>query len=443
MDIDPSRSSIGIQITLIVLLTAVNAFFAASEMAIVSVNKTKIHAMALNGNKKAQLVERLLKDPTSFLSTIQVGITLAGFFASASAATGISQDFGKFLMRMEIPFGDTIAMICVTVMLSFITLIFGELVPKRIALQKAESLSMFSARPILFLSKAASPFIKILTFTTSLVMKLLRMKETNSNDELSREEFLSMVEAGQETGIFDANETDMINSIFEFDDMRAEDVMTPRVDVFAIDINDDKSEYMDELMQMRYTRVPVYDDAIDNIIGILNMKDYAVEAHKVGFEHVDIAHILRRPFFAIESKKIDDLFHEMQKAHQHIAILIDEYGGFSGILTIEDLIEEIMGDIEDEYDVEDEMLKQLDAKTWIVNGSMELEELKEELNIDLSSEEHDTISGYVIDLLGYIPGIDDKPSLKLNHLIFTILKMDGNRIASLRVNKTLESNDNE
>ncbi|MEG0423902.1 MAG: hemolysin family protein, partial [Erysipelotrichaceae bacterium] len=349
MDTDPGRLSVIAQIILILLLTAINAFFAASEMAIVSVNKTRIHHLASEGNKKAQLVEQLIKEPTRFLSTIQVGITLAGFFASASAATGFSQDLGNVLTQMNVPYGSVIAMVLVTMGLSFITLIFGELVPKRIALQKCEKLAMNSARPILIISKIASPFIKILSWTTKVVLRILGMNDENVEENLSREEIRSMVEAGQENGVFNETETEMINSIFEFDDILAEKIMTPRTDVFCVDIEDPVSEYLDELMTMRYTRIPVYEDSIDNIIGILNIKDFAAAAQKSSFQDVDIRSIMRKPYFVPEGKNIDDLFKELQRNRQHIAILIDEYGGFSGIVTIEDLIEEIMGEIEDEF----------------------------------------------------------------------------------------------
>ncbi|MEF9920335.1 MAG: hemolysin family protein [Erysipelotrichaceae bacterium] len=432
MDIDPGRSSVIAQIILILLLTAINAFFAASEMAIVSVNKTRIHHLASEGNKKAQLVEQLIKEPTSFLSTIQVGITLAGFFASASAATGFSQDLGKVFTQMNVPYGSVLAMIIVTMGLSFITLIFGELVPKRIALQKCEKLAMNSARTIVIISKIASPFIKILSWTTKVVLRILGMNDENIEENLSREEIRSMVEAGQENGVFNETETEMINSIFEFDDILAEKIMTPRTDVFCVDIEDPVSEYLDELMTMRYTRIPVYEDSIDNIIGILNIKDFAAAAQKSSFKDVDIRSILRKPYFVPEGKNIDDLFKELQRNRQHIAILIDEYGGFSGIVTIEDLIEEIMGEIEDEFDQEEVMLKKIDNHTYELDGSMEIEDINEELGLSLSNEEHDTINGYLLDMLGFIPALKDHPKLDEEQVCFEVIGMDGNRITKVK-----------
>lgn len=434
MDVDPMQSSITIQIIMIILLTAINAYFAASEMAIVSVNKNRIHRLADEGNKKAILVENLLKEPTSFLSTIQVMITLAGFFNSASAATGISVSLGKVLAEWKIPYGDTISIVVITILLSFITLIFGELVPKRIALQKAESFSMMCARPIVIVSKIASPFIKILSWTTAFILRVFGMHDENVEESLSREEIRSMVESGQEKGVFNETETEMINSIFAFDDILAENIMTPRPDVFCIDIEDPLSEYFDELMEMHYTRIPVYEDSIDNIIGILHIKDFVVEAHRCGFEHVDIRKILRKPYFVLESKNIDELFKELQKTHQHIAILIDEYGGFSGIVTIEDLIEEIMGDIEDEYDANDEPeIQKIDNQTYVIDGLMSIDDINEDLDLELESENHETLSGFLLDILGQIPEDGEERVVEWKNYTFKIEDIKDKRLNKIKL----------
>ena len=433
MDVDP-EPSIAIQIVLIIVLTLINAYFAASEMAIVSVNKSKIHRLSEEGNKKAKLVEKLLDQPTNFLSTIQVAITLAGFFNSASAATGISKSFANVLKNWSVPYADTIAVVLITILISFITLIFGELVPKRIALQKAESYSMFCAKPILVISKIASPFIKILSWSTKFILRIFGMADENVEESLSREEIRSMVESGQENGVFNEIETDMITNIFEFDDSLALNVMTPRTDVYCIDINDALSDNIDQMMTMQYTRIPVYDDSIDNIIGILNMKDFAIEARKVGFDNVDIKKLLRKPYFVLETKNIDDLFRELQKEHQHIAILVDEYGGFSGIITVEDLIEEIMGDIEDEYDHDDEpKLKKIDNNNYIVDGNYLLDDLDDELDLKLSNNNHDTIGGFVLHLLGEIPEENQQRTVKYENLTFLIIGDKGNRVTKIKL----------
>ena len=441
MDAGP-ESSITLQLVLIVFLTLINAYFAASEMAIVSVNKNKIRRLSEEGNKKAQLVERLLDQPTNFLSTIQVAITLAGFFNSASAATGISVNLANLLKTWHIPSADTIAMVLITILISFITLIFGELVPKRIALQKAESYSMFCAKPILIISKIAGPFIKILSWSTKFVLRLFGMDDENVEESLSREEIRSMVESGQETGVFNEIETDMITNIFEFDDSLALNIMTPRTEVYCIDINDPLSENIDQMMSMQYTRIPVYDDSIDNIIGILNMKDFAIEARQVGFDNVEIRKLLRKPYFVLETKNIDDLFRELQEDHQHIAILVDEYGGFSGIVTVEDLIEEIMGDIEDEYDPDDEpKLQKIDDYNYIIDGNYLIDDLDDELDLKLNNVNHDTISGFVLHLLGEIPDDNQERSVDYENLTFKITGIKGNRVTKIKltIKKSKES----
>ena len=425
MDAGP-ESSITLQVVLIVVLTLINAYFAASEMAIVSVNKNKIRRLSEEGNKKAKLVEKLLDQPTNFLSTIQVAITLAGFFNSASAATGISVSLANILKNWSVPYSDTIAVVLITILISFITLIFGELVPKRIALQKAEWYSI--------ISKIASPFIKILSWSTKFILKLFGMSDENVEESLSREEIRSMVESGQETGVFNEIETDMITNIFEFDESLALNIMTPRTEVYCIDINDPLSENIDQMMTMQYTRIPVYDDSIDNIIGILNMKDFSIEARKVGFDNVDIKKILRKPYFVLETKNTDDLFKELQEDHQHIAILVDEYGGFSGIVTVEDLIEEIMGEIEDEYDLDDEpKLQKIDDYNYIIDGNYLIDDLDDELDLKLNNINHDTISGFVIHLLGEIPSDNQEHTVTYKNLTFKITGVKGNRITKIKL----------
>lgn len=293
---------------------------------------------------------------------------------------------------------------------------------------------MFCAKPILIISKIADPFIKVLSFSTKFILRIFDMDDENIEETLSREEIRSVVESGQETGVFNEIETDMITNIFEFDDILAVNVMTPRTDVFCIDINDSLSENIDRMMTMQYTRIPVYDDSIDNIIGILNMKDFAIEARKVGFDNVNIKQILRKPYFVLETKNIDDLFKELQANHQHIAILVDEYGGFSGIVTVEDLIEEIMGDIEDEYDHDNEpKLNKIDQNSYIVDGNYLLDDLDDELNLKLSHTNHDTIGGFVLHLLGQIPDNNQQQEINYHNLVFSILDIKNNRVSKVKL----------
>ncbi|WP_443864154.1 hemolysin family protein [Fusobacterium ulcerans] len=434
MDETPGTTNVISQLLFLLILTIANAFFAGAEMATVSVNKNKIKMLAENGNKNAQLLQELLKEPTKFLSTIQVAITLSGFLASASAATSFSAPLDILMTKLGIPYGETIAIIIVTVVLSFFTLVFGELVPKRIALQKAEAISLFTVKPVLFISRLTSPFIKLLSFSTGLVLQVLGMKAENLEENISKEEIKSMVEAGQANGVFNETEKEMINSIFEFDDILASEIMIPRTDVYSIDIDASISEYLDELLETKHSRIPVFEGDIDNIIGVLYIKDLILEARNKGFENVDIRSILRKPYLVPESKNIDTLFKEMQKSKKYIAILIDEYGGFSGIVTMEDLVEEVMGNIDDEYDDNEPKLEKIDNHIYLVDGLYPVDELIDILNIDIVSKNHNTISGYLIDTLGEIPDNSylDK-EIKINNTIFKIKSIKENRIDKIEL----------
>lgn len=434
MDETPGTTNVISQLLFLLILTIANAFFAGAEMATVSVNKNKIKMLAENGNKNAQLLQELLKEPTKFLSTIQVAITLSGFLASASAATSFSAPLDILMTKLGIPYGETIAIIIVTVVLSFFTLVFGELVPKRIALQKAEAISLFTIKPVLFISRLTSPFIKLLSFSTGLVLQVLGMKAENLEENISKEEIKSMVEAGQANGVFNETEKEMINSIFEFDDILASEIMIPRTDVYSIDIDASIGEYLDELLETKHSRIPVFEEDIDNIIGVLYIKDLILEARNKGFENVDIRSILRKPYLVPESKNIDTLFKEMQKSKKYIAILIDEYGGFSGIVTMEDLVEEVMGNIDDEYDDNEPKLEKIDNRIYLVDGLYPVDELIDILNIDIVSKNHNTISGYLIDTLGEIPDNSylDK-EIKINNTIFKIKSIKENRIDKIEL----------
>ncbi|MDO4546376.1 MAG: hemolysin family protein, partial [Bacillota bacterium] len=363
------------QLILLAVLIAVNAYFAAAEMAMVSVNKNRIRSLAQEGNKKADRLIKLIDEPNRFLSAIQVIITLAGFLASAEAAVSLSDDVGAFLARIGIPYGEDISVVVVTLILSFFTLVLGELFPKRIAMLHADGIAMAVAKSIVVISVLFKPVVWLLSVTVTLLLKICRQRTDVTNVEYSEDDVVSMLEAGQESGELKEEGKKMITSIFAFDDMLAYEVMTPRTDVFSIDINAPTEDYIDELMELRYSRIPVYEDDSDNIIGILYIKDYLIKAREDGFDNVDFRSILRKPYFVPETKNIDSLFFELQTTKQHIAILIDEYGGFSGIVTMEDIIEEVMGDIDDEYDEDEPEIEKLSEDSYAMDGSMDLDDI--------------------------------------------------------------------
>ena len=434
----PDTENIFPQLLLIVFLTFINAFFASAEMATVSVNKNKIKILAENEeSSKAKLVLKLLEEPTKFLSTIQVAITLSGFLASASAATNFSKPLGKILYKYGIayPYNENISLVFVTIILSYFTLVFGELVPKRIALQKAEFISLLSVKTILLVSKISSPFIKFLSFSTDFVLHIFGMKNEKLEENVSKEEIKSMIEVGQIKGVFNEIEKEMINSIFEFDDIIAGEIMIARTDVYMINIDVPVSEYIDEFLTKKFARVPVYKNTPDNIIGVLHMKDVILEARKKGFENIEVKNILHKPYLVPESKKIDELFREMQKKKKSMALVIDEYGGFSGIITMEDLVEEVMGEIEDEHDISLPQVMKVDNSTYMINGLISLDELNEKFDIKIENKNYNTLSGYIISLLGVVPDKTyEGKEIKINDkLILKIEQIKENRIEKLKM----------
>ena len=414
-----SEGSLLLQIVIIIILTGINAFFSSAEMAIVSLNKNKLKILIEEGNKKAILLDNLLKEPSKFLSTIQVGITLASFFASASAATGLSQYLSNTLKPLNIPYSNQISMILITFILSYITLVFGELIPKRIALRNSENIGLSSVGFIVFISRIFSPFVKFLTFSTNLVLTVLRMKEDNIEEKVSKEELRSLVEVGKEHGVINETEQEMIENIIEFDEKIAREIMIPRTKVFLIDKNISIHELFENKEIGKYSRIPVYENEADNIIGILLTKDLMIEAYKKGFDNIKVSDLVQEAYFVPETKNVNNLFNEMQLEKKHIAILIDEYGGFSGIVTLEDLIEEVMGNIDDEFDDEDLSIHQISKNKYLVSGEISLNDLNDNFHFELESKYYDTLSGILIENLGYIPEDNENiEPITINGVIF-------------------------
>ena len=414
-----SEGSLLLQIVIIIILTGINAFFSSAEMAIVSLNKNKLKILIEEGNKKAILLDNLLKEPSKFLSTIQVGITLASFFASASAATGLSQFLSEALKPLNIPYSSQISMILITFILSYVTLVFGELIPKRIALRNSENIALSSVGVIVFISTIFSPFVKFLTFSTNLVLTILRMREDNIEEKVSKEELRSLVEVGKEHGVINETEQEMIENIIEFDEKIAREIMIPRTKVFLIDKNISIHELFENKEIEKYSRIPVYENEADNIIGILMVKDLMIEAYKKGFDNIKISDLVQEAYFVPETKNVNELFNEMQLEKKHITILIDEYGGFSGIVTLEDLIEEVMGNIDDEFDDEDLSIHQISKNKYLVNGDVSLYDLNDNFHFELESKYYDTLSGILIENLGYIPEDNENiEPITINGVVF-------------------------
>ena len=439
-----SEGSLLLQIVIIIILTGINAFFSSAEMAIVSLNKNKLKILIEDGNKKAILLDNLLQEPSKFLSTIQVGITLAGFFASASAATGLSQYLSGALQPLNIPYSNQISMILITFLLSYITLVFGELIPKRIALRNSEKIALSSVGVVVFISRLFSPFVKFLTFSTNLVLTILKMKEDNIEEKVSKEELRSLVEVGKEHGVINEAEQEMIENIIEFDEKIAREIMIPRTKVFLIDKNISIHELFENKEIGKYSRIPVYENEADNIVGVLLTKDLMMEAYKKGFDNIKVADLLQEAYFVPETKNVNELFNEMQLEKKHITILIDEYGGFSGIVTLEDLIEEVMGNIADEFDDEDLSIRQLSRNKYLINGEVSLNDLNDNFNFELESKYYDTLSGILIENLGYIPEDNENiEPITINGVVFKPQRVKNKKIEKVIMTFDKDQQDDE
>jgi len=428
-----------IEILVLFILILLNAFFAGSEIALISLNDNKVKKLADSGDKKAKLLYNLLSEPSRFLATIQIGITLAGFLASAFAAENFAGRLTSSLISFGVPIPQrllgTISLIVITLLLSYFTLVFGELVPKRLALQKAEFISMLAIVPLTFLSKFSSPFVKLLTLSTNTIVKLFGLDPNSDDKSITEEEIRMMIEVSKAEGKIQETESFMINNVFEFDNKTVSDIFTHRTDIVAISIDTPLKEVVEFVSAQQYTRFPIYKGNTDNIIGVLHVKDlmpYLVNNNNDTFILTDI---IREPYFVLESTKIDTVFKDMQKNNVHLAVAIDEYGGTDGIITIEDLIEEIVGNIFDEYDnpeSEDE-IHIVSDNTYLVSGTVNLYKIEDLLKIELPTEEYDTLSGFIIGQLGYIPRKDEKPNIEINNFNFKVEKMKHNRIQKVKI----------
>lgn len=436
----PSNNGLITQLIIIVVLIVINAFFASSELAILSANPIKIGMLAEKGNKKAKLVQKLQEDETKFLSTIQVGITLAGFFSSATAAVSLSEGFGEWLSSLNVPFAETIALIVVTLILSYFTLVFGELFPKRIALRSPEKIAMAFSGPVNVIRLIFKPIVFLLSGSCNLLVKLFRLKP-NNDEKVTEDEVIALVSTGVDDGTIDKDELELIDAVFTFGDLSVKDVMTPRIDIKMIDINDSLKAIDETIKKERYTRLPVYEDSKDNIIGILNIKDIVLFLDYKHLKKEDIKSILRKPQYVTETMKADNLFKDLKKNKEHSALVIDESGSISGYVTLEDLIEEVMGNIYDEHDEVIEPIEKIDDNTYLVLGNTSIQEINRELDLDIErNDQYNSIAGLIAYHLEYIPEIDEVIDLKDYGISLKIIRKDKNRIVKVELSKIINDN---
>ena len=430
---DPTGQSIYFQIVLLIVLTALTAFFSSSEMAMVSLSRTKVEQKAAEGDKKYQNLLKVLDKPSNFLSTLQVGTTLIQILVGASLSDSLAQKlvplFGQNL--------KVLAQILVLAILTFISIVFGELYPKRIAQNLKEKLALVVVRPIQFLSTVLSPFVWLLAGTTNLLSRLTPMKFDDDTDNMTRDEIEYLLNTNEEA--LDEQERDMLAGVFSLDELLAREIMVPRTDTFMIDIDDDVDDNIRAILQESYSRVPVYENDKDHIIGILHSKKLLQIGFEKGFDKIDLHEMLQEALFVPETINVDDLIRELRKTHNQMAVLLNEYGGVEGVVTLEDMIEEIVGEIEDESDIATKEVHQIGECLFVVQGRMTLNDFNEEFGTHLESDDVDTIAGYYLDLLGYIPSKGQQITIPIDdderneHLTITSLEIEDKRIVKVRV----------
>lgn len=414
------------QILLQIILIALNAFFAATEIAVISLNEKKVRALAEDGNKKAVKMLKIIEEPTQFLSTIQIGITLAGFLGSAFAADNFAEVLSAAISKAFNLSADntkiinTVAVVLVTLILSYFTLIFGELVPKRIAMKHKEKLANSVCGIISFLAAVLKPIIWFLTISTNAVLRLVGIDPHEKEEPVSEEDIVLMLDAGADEGSLDHDDIEYIKNVFKLDKMTAEDVMTPRKSVISISYDASDTEILEIIEEESYSRIPVYEDNPDKIIGILHACDYLLKRNEKNF---DLKSILHTPVFVPETVSLDVLFKDMQTDHNHLAVVVNEYGETSGIVTMEDILEEIVGEIWDERDEEIDEFKKIGDNTYKVLCTASLEDFREYFKLE-DEEELDvsTVNGWITEITGIIPEVNY--SFDYKNLTVTITKAD-------------------
>ena len=408
-------NNIFLMICLQIALIALNAVFACAEIAVISMNDTKLAKLASEGDKRAVRLARLTNQPARFLATIQVAITLSGFLGSAFAAENFAGMLADWLLSLGVPMTrdvlNSIAVVVITVILSYFTLVFGELVPKQVAMRKAESLALGMSGLISAISKICAPLVGLLTLSTNGILRLMGIDPNAQPEEVSEEEIRMMVDAGNESGTIDNEEREFIQNVFEFDNLPVDDIITHRTDVTFLYLEDSLSVWDQTIAETRYTYYPVCNETPDQIVGVLNTKIYFRMKDKT--KEAVMEQAVTDAYVVPETLKADVLFRNMKKEHEQIAIVLDEYGGMSGIVTIKDLIEELVGDLEDDELPEEtvEQIVKLEEDVWQADGSVMLEELSEVLEMPLESEEYDTLNGLIFHHLGTSAEVDSRVEL--------------------------------
>lgn len=415
---DSSDANVMVQLFIVVILLLLSAFFSSAETALTTVSKMRVRTLAESGNRRAQVLAKVIENPGKLLSAILIGNNIVNLSASSLTTALVINIWGDKIVGVA------------TGVLTLLILVFGEITPKTLATLYSEQLSMAYATIIYWLMVVATPFIFIMNRLSMGVLFLLRVDPKKKQESITEDELRTIVEVSHEEGVIESEEKKMINNVFDFGDARAKDVMVPRIDMVLIDVNASYDELLELFRQERYTRIPVYEETTDNVIGIINVKDLLLIENKEGFS---IRDYLRQPLYTYEYKKIAELMVEMRETvTNNIVIVLDEYGATAGLITLEDMLEEIVGDIRDEYDEdEEEELVQVAEGEYLVDGSMKLDDLNDDLDLKLESEDYDSIGGLVIGLLDHLP--EEGEEVNCDGVRLVVDHVDKNRIDKIRL----------
>ncbi len=415
------------QIIVLIVLLLLSGFFSSAETSLVACSRIKIRSLADDGNKRAKTLMKVYDNDAKMLSAILIGNNLVNTFAASIAS------------MVALSFGGGAAVSIATFIITFLILVFGEITPKTIATQNSEKLALAFAPVILFLMKILTPVIWFINLFSACILKILGVGK-NTGPSMTESELRTIVDVSHEEGVIEEDEKEMINNVFDLGDAIAKDVMVPRVYVVMADVNSSYEDLIRLFREEQFTRIPIYEDNVDNIIGLINMKDLLLYED---LDHFDIRRILRKPYFTVENKNVSDLLMEMKKSTFNLAIVLDEYGEVAGIVTVEDIVEEIVGEVQDEYDAhETDNIKKIDDHTYDVKGFINLHDLNDELHLNLDSEDFDSIGGLIIDRLGRLPQLNDQVTLE-NGIILQVKKIDKNRIEEVRLILPVKTNEED
>lgn len=423
-------NSIWFMILLQVVLIGLNAIFACAEIAVISMNDNKLNKMASEGDKRAKKLVHLTEQPARFLATIQVAITLSGFLGSAFAAENFSGVLVRWLLGLGVPLSeqllDTFAVIFITIALSYFTLVFGELLPKQIAMRKAEPLALGLAGLISTIAKVFAPLVSFLTWSTNSVLRLIGIDPNAEDDEVSEEEIRMMVDVGSEKGTIDHEEREFIQNVFEFDDLSVEEILTHRTEMVYLDMEDGMDSWRETIFGTRHTRYPICDGSVDKVVGILNAKDYFRLEEQSRSKVMEKA--VQLPYFVPDTIKADVLFRNMKKERETMAVVLDEYGGVEGIVTINDLVEQLVGELGDATVEEMKVIEPMGDNVWKVHGSALIEEVSEAIGVELSDEEFDTFNGLVFHALESIPNDATDIEIEMGDLSIKVIEIENHQV---------------